>query len=80
MNKHIKNYNLFIFESAIEMQEVFNDADILESIVTDSAALLKSINAEEIDLSQTFSFNLDELKTNFNIVYWFIINFISTCC
>lgn len=65
--KKIKNYNLFIFENAIEMQEIFNDADILESIVTDSDALLKSINAEEVNLSQTFNFNIDEIKSNFNI-------------
>lgn len=65
--KRIKNYNTFIFENAIEMVEVFNDADILESIVTDSNDLLKSIKAEEVDLYQTFTLNPDDLKSNFSI-------------
>ena len=45
--KTIKNYNTFIYE-AIEMIEVFNDADILESIVTDSDDLLNSIKAKNL--------------------------------
>lgn len=65
--KRIKNYNLFIFESAIEMEEIFNDADILESIVTDSDELLNTINAEEMDLFQTFNFSPDSIKSNFTI-------------
>jgi len=65
--KTLKNYNTFIFESAIEMVEVFNDADILESIVTDSDSLLKSIKAEEVDLFQSFKFNPDDISSNFSI-------------
>ena len=62
----MKNYNIFIFES-IEMIEIFNDADILESIVTDSDALLKSIEAEEVNLSKTFHLNLEKIPTHYNI-------------
>ena len=47
--KHINNFKQFLFENVAEMTEVFGDADILESIVTDSDALLKSIRAEEVD-------------------------------
>ena len=65
--KILKNYNTFIFENATEMVEVFNDADILESIVTDSNSLLKSIKAEEVDLFQTFSLSPDNLKSNITI-------------
>lgn len=67
--KNIKNYNLFIFENSIEMIEIFNDADILESIVTDSDSLLKSIKAEEVDLYQTFELNPDEFETDFDIEF-----------
>ncbi len=65
--KNLKNYNTFIFENAIEMVEIFNDADILESIVTDSDALLNSIKAEEVDLYQTFTLNPDDIKSDFSI-------------
>lgn len=65
--KTLKNYNTFIFENAVEMQEVFNDADILESIVTDSDELLNTIKAKEVDLFQTFELNPDLLKSNFSI-------------
>jgi len=65
--KNIKKYNTFVFETAIEMVEVFNDADILESIVTDSESLLKSINAEEVNLSKTFHLNLDDIPSHFSI-------------
>jgi hypothetical protein len=65
--KNINNYNQFLFETATEMKEIFNDADILESIVTDSDALLKSIEAQEIDLYTTFELNPDKLKTGYNI-------------
>jgi len=65
--KNINNYNTFLFETATEMKEVFNDADILESIVTDSDALLKSIEAQEVDIFTTFGLNPDKLKSNFNI-------------
>ena len=65
--KNINNYNQYIFESAQEMVEIFNDADILESIVTDSESLLKSIEAEEVDIYTTFHINPDLLKSNFTI-------------
>lgn len=65
--KNINNYNQYLFEQATEMEEIFNDADILESIVTDSDALLKSIEAEEIDLFTTFELSRDEIKSNVNI-------------
>jgi hypothetical protein len=65
--KILKNYNTFVFENATEMVEIFNDADILESIVTDSNSLLKSIKAEEVDLFQTFSLSPDNLKSNITI-------------
>jgi len=65
--KRIKNYNTFIFESASEMVEIFNDADILESIVTDSDALLNSIKAKEVDLFQAFEFSPDDIESNFSI-------------
>lgn len=65
--RKIKNYNLFIFENATEMVELFNDVDILESIVTDTEILLKTIKAEEVDLYQTFTFNPDDIKTEYTI-------------
>ena len=65
--KRINNYNQYVFEQATEMEEIFNDADILESIVTDSDALLKSIEAEEIDLFTTLKVNKDEIKNNITI-------------
>lgn len=65
--KRIKNYNTFIFESASEMVEIFNDTDILESIVTDSDALLNSIKAKEVDLFQAFEFSPDDIESNFSI-------------
>jgi len=65
--RKIFNYNLFLFENYIEMEEIFNDADILESIVTDSDALLKTIEAEEVDLYITFNINPDNIKRNINI-------------
>jgi len=65
--KNLKNYNTFIFENVIEMQEVFNDVDILESIVTDSDELLNTIKAKEVDLYQTFELNPDVLKAHFTI-------------
>jgi hypothetical protein len=52
--KHIYKYNHFILEKkifeTIELKEIFNDADILESIVTEYDSLLKTISAEEKDL------------------------------
>lgn len=65
--KHINNFNLFLYESTIEMIEIFNDADILESIVTDTNDLLKSINAEEIDIFYTFNIDPNDYDRNINI-------------
>jgi hypothetical protein len=65
--KTLTNYNLFLFEKSIEMIEIFNDTDILESIITDSEALLKTINAKKIDLFQSFNFNPDDIESNFSI-------------
>jgi len=65
--KNINNYNQHIFESATEMVEIFNDADILESIVTDSESLLKSIEAEEVDIYTTFHLNPDLMKNDYSI-------------
>lgn len=52
--KHIHKYNHFILEKkvfeTIELKEIFNDADILESIVTEYDSLLKTIQAEEVDI------------------------------
>lgn len=58
--KFLNNYNQFIFETinAQEFIEYTGQLDILESIVTDSEALLKSIEAEEVNLFRIF--NLDE--------------------
>jgi len=61
--KNLNNWNQHIFESSMEMIELFHEADILESIITDSDALLKSIEAEEIDLYTTFNISRDD--TNF---------------
>lgn len=65
--RKINNFNIFIFENAIEMQEIFNDADILESIVTETDELLKSIKAKEVDLFRTFELSPDKLNSNFTI-------------
>lgn len=65
--RKIKNFNIFIFENAIEMKEIFNDADVLESIITDSEELLNTIKAKEVDLFITFELNPDKLKSNFTI-------------
>jgi len=58
--KFLNNYNQFIFETinTEEFIEYSGQLDILESIVTDSEALLKSIEAEEVNLYRIF--NLDE--------------------
>ena len=65
--KHLKNYYIFIFENYTEMVEIFNDADILESIVTDSDELLKTINAEEVNLKTVFALKDDTLLEDFSI-------------
>lgn len=70
--KNIQNYNTFLFETLladVEMIEIFNDADILESIVTDSDSLLKSINAEKLDLFTTFHINPDSYDRNMTIEF-----------
>lgn len=59
----MKKYNTFIFENYIEMTKVFNDADILESIVTNSDELLNSIKAEEKNLFQELNINPDKLES-----------------
>lgn len=58
--KFLNNYNQFIFESfeAEEFVEYTGQLDILESIITDSEALLKSIEAEEINIYHVL--DLDE--------------------
>ncbi|MCK9445482.1 hypothetical protein M0Q50_01145 [bacterium] len=65
--KHVNNFNLFLFENYVEMEEIFGDLDVLESIVTNSDELLKSINAEEVDFFQTFSINSDQYTNNIEI-------------
>ena len=69
--KRINNYNQYLFESSLENIEIMSDIalelDILESIVTDSDALLKSIEAEEVDLYTTFHLNPDTIKNGFGI-------------
>ena len=68
----IKNYNLFIFENYVEMIEVFNEADILESIVTNSDELLKTIDAEKItDMFITFGLNQEDFQHNITIEDFF---------
>lgn len=55
--ENIYNYNLYLFESAmedIELVEIISDANILESIITDSESLLKTIDAKEVDISDIF--------------------------
>ena len=63
----MKRYKNFIKEnSALEnipfVSDVALELDILESIVTDSDALLKSIEAEEIDLYTTFHISKDDME------------------
>jgi len=68
--KRINNYNQYIFEQITnvpEMEELFNVVDILESIVTDSDALLKSIEAKEVDIYTELNINKDKLKNNLSI-------------
>lgn len=70
--KYLKNYNQFIFENLdIEMKEIFcktmQDLDILESIIVETDALLKSIKAEEVDLYTTFKISPDSFKRHFTI-------------
>ena len=71
----INNYNNFLFENYIEMTEYFSNdfidtiktLDILESIVTNSTDLLKSINAEEVDFYKTFELSPNGFKNHTEI-------------
>jgi hypothetical protein len=65
----LKKFKTFVNEKYSEMIEVFNDIDILESIVTDTDTLLKTIEAEEIDIFTLFNLNKDKYDKNFNIEY-----------
>jgi len=55
----IKKYKQFLTEN-IEMIEIVNDANVLESIVTDSESLLKSINAENVMMGDVLNFNSEK--------------------
>ena len=52
----IKKYKQFLTEN-LEMIEIVDDANVLESIVTDSDTLLKSINAEQVLMGDVIDFN-----------------------
>jgi hypothetical protein len=52
----IKGYKKFLTEN-LEMTKIVNDANVLESIVTDSETLLKSINAEQVLMGDALGFN-----------------------
>ena len=71
MVRKINNYKQHIFESVFEnipmVSNIALELDILESIVTDADALLKSIEAEEIDLYTTFHLNPDLMKNDYSI-------------
>lgn len=57
----IKKYKQFLKEN-LEMTEIIGDANVLESIVTDSENLLKSINAEQVRMGDVLDFSSE----NFN--------------
>ncbi len=57
----IKGYNKFVKED-LEMKEIVNDANVLESIVTDSETLLKSINAEQVLIGDVIDFNSENIN------------------
>ena len=69
--KKLYKYNTFILEKQIfeneEMKEIFNDADILESIVTEYDSLLKTINAEEINIYDILKLDKDKYSKFINI-------------
>lgn len=65
--KYLYNYSDFIIESVEEFVELAADVNILESIVTDSESLLKSIQAKEEDLYNTFELNSDNFQRNMKI-------------
>lgn len=67
--KFLKKYNTFLLENnnIDEFVELVADVNILESIVTDTDMLLKSIEAKEVDIFKTFELNPDNFKNNFTI-------------
>jgi hypothetical protein len=65
--KYLNKYVEFLNESVEEFVELAADINILESIVTDSETLLKSIQAKEEDLFTTFELNPDDFPRNFKI-------------
>ena len=69
--RNINNFNQHLFESILEnipmVSDIAIELDILESIVTDSEALLKSIEAVEVDLYTTFHLDPDLMKNDYNI-------------
>jgi hypothetical protein len=62
--KYLNNYIDFVSESVEEFVELAADVNILESIVTDSESLLKSIQAKEEDLYSTFELNPEKFPRN----------------
>ena len=57
----MKKYLQFIKENiSKDIEDIIIQADILESIVTDSDSLLKSVNAEEVNFLDTFKLNADK--------------------
>jgi hypothetical protein len=64
---YLNTYIDFVKESVEEFVELAADVNILESIVTDSETLLKSIQAKEENLFTTFELNPDEFSRNFKI-------------
>jgi len=67
--RYLNSYGEFLKEniSPDEMVELVADINILESIVTDSDLLLKSIQAKEEDIFKTFEVNPDEFKEGYSI-------------
>lgn len=67
--KFLKKFNTFLLENnnIDEFVELVADVNILESIVTDTDMLLKSIEAKEVDIFKTFELNPDNFKNNFTI-------------
>lgn len=68
--KYLHNYKQYINENleyAEEMVELIGDINILESIVTDSDSLLKSIEAKEENIYNTFELSKDAMKLPFTI-------------
>lgn len=74
--KKLYKYTEFILENKLsenkifeneEMVEIFNDADILESIVTEYDSLLKTINAEEVNIYDILKLDKDKYSKFINI-------------